>query len=217
LETCRTRGLSIHLIAALEDDDQTIRKNAAIALGKLRDTTALDPLIGLLNDRRFGSLGTAATALGQLGDTRAVEPLLQSLERTDFGVSKAISALAVLGDDRAIEPLVELARNGSRAAARALREFNFQEGGQPLIESLNDTDVDIRKYAAKALGIIGNPEAAEPLIRALYDRHRQVRENAVYALGKLREPRSIQCLREVATSDRSKVVRRAAEDVLQGL
>ena len=143
------------LISALEDDDWRIKENAAEALGKLANMRAVDPLIRSLGNQRSVFWGKAAEALGILGDERAVEPLIKSLDRGGLGVGKAVLALGKLADSRAVDPLVVLARDGSRVAAEALRNFDFQDAGVPLIEALNDSDSQIRANAAKSLWNIG--------------------------------------------------------------
>ena len=204
------------LIRALEDEDRTVREKAAEALGKLGDTRAVDPLIRSLEDQRsvYGA-GKAAEALGKLGDKRAVEPLIKSLDRGGLGVGKAVLALGQLADSRAVDPLVARARYGSSVAAQALRNFDFRDAGLPLVEALNDSDTQVRANAAKSLGILGHPQAVTPLIQALGDRLRQVRETAAHALGELGDASSIERLRDVATNDRSKVVKQAAKQALE--
>ena len=204
------------LIRALDNDDWRTREAAAEALGKLADKRAIDPLIRSLEDQRFSfGEGKAAEALGILGDERAVEPLIKYIDRTGFGVTKAVLALGQLADNRAVDPLVDLARDGSRVAAEALQNFDFRDAGVPLVVALKDSDAQVRENAAKALGILGNQQAVTPLIQALGDRLRQVRERVAQALGELGDASAIDRLREVATNDRSKVVKQAAKRALE--
>lgn len=56
---------------------------AIIALGNMRDSQAVDPLIELLEDKSSENLrkrGLAAEALGKIGSAKAVEPLVRVLE-----------------------------------------------------------------------------------------------------------------------------------------
>jgi HEAT repeat protein len=52
---------------------------AALALGRMGDDRAVEPLINSLCDRRETIRKAAAEALGRLGDDRAVEPLSHTL------------------------------------------------------------------------------------------------------------------------------------------
>lgn len=64
------------LIEALKHDYYWgVRVQSAIALGKIGDTRAVDPLIEALNNKKPGVRFGAAEALGEIGDTRAVGPL----------------------------------------------------------------------------------------------------------------------------------------------
>ncbi|NWF71155.1 MAG: HEAT repeat domain-containing protein [Chloroflexi bacterium] len=66
------------LIRALtnEHEDLIVRGRAALMLGKLRDTRAVDPLIDALDAPGFQTPVYAAQALGEIGDKRALAPLL---------------------------------------------------------------------------------------------------------------------------------------------
>jgi HEAT repeat protein len=65
----------VHFIQMLSDDDEGNRWKAAEILGRLRDPTAVDPLIETLWDDDSRVRLKAAWALGRIGDQRAVPPL----------------------------------------------------------------------------------------------------------------------------------------------
>lgn len=68
------------LVAALKDKDENVRKQAVIALGRIKDPAAGDALIEMLKDKDWFTRLTAAAALEQLHDERgreAIKPLLQ--------------------------------------------------------------------------------------------------------------------------------------------
>ena len=70
----------VRLVAALKDKDESIRKQAVIALGRIKSTQALDPLIEMLQDKDWFTRLTAAAALEKIGDERgreAIKPLLK--------------------------------------------------------------------------------------------------------------------------------------------
>ncbi|MGZ6392534.1 MAG: HEAT repeat domain-containing protein, partial [Ktedonobacterales bacterium] len=68
------------LIDELQSPDVLARYAAALDLGKLGDTLAVEPLIAALDDAEGYVAGAAAVALGQMGDPRAVAPLVATLE-----------------------------------------------------------------------------------------------------------------------------------------
>ena len=158
------------LIEDLKVEDEEIRQAAADALGKIGDSRAVEPLIGVLDIDRDVS-EAAAWALGEIGDARAVEPLIKTLHEYmafadydgDAEVRYAVErALGKIGEP-AVEPLIRELRN----------------------ERLQGSEATIRECAADTLGMIGDAGAVEPLIMALGDGHYRVSEAAAGALDKL--------------------------------
>jgi HEAT repeat protein len=97
------------LIEALNyEEDQNIRLAAASALGRIGDSSAVDPLIGALDDDK-GVKEVVVLSLGEIGDARAVEPLIDTLADENWEVQgSAAKALGKIGDDRAVQPLTNL-------------------------------------------------------------------------------------------------------------
>lgn len=74
------------LIIALKDSNAFIRARAAIALGKLGDTSAIMPLISALKDNTDENTWVrlrSAWALGQIKGTEQIAPLTQSLKKEE--------------------------------------------------------------------------------------------------------------------------------------
>ncbi len=68
------------LIGALRDKDENIRKCAVLALGRIKSSETIDPLITMLSDKDWFTRLTAAAALESIGDERgreAIKPLLK--------------------------------------------------------------------------------------------------------------------------------------------
>ena len=127
------------LTDALKDPDRDIRWRAGWALGRLRNTVAVDSLIRTLNDEDPDVRWRAAWALGQIGDARATKALVRALQDNSSNVRwSAIEALGVMKDVDAVGPLIHLLLN-------------------PGEETI------LRAAAADALGTIGNPEAEAAL------------------------------------------------------
>jgi HEAT repeat protein len=87
------------LAAALQDESWDVRRTAARALGQIRDTRAVGPLVAALRDPIDSWLrSNAAAALGQIGDAGAVQPLVAALHDRDANVRNAAAeALEALG------------------------------------------------------------------------------------------------------------------------
>lgn len=68
------------LITALKDKNPIVKRNAAMALGKIKDASAVNPLIATLKDDNPIVRRNAARALGEINDSSAVEPLTAALK-----------------------------------------------------------------------------------------------------------------------------------------
>ncbi|MDF0676336.1 MAG: HEAT repeat domain-containing protein [Nitrospira sp.] len=70
----------VRLIGTLRDKDENVRKCAVLALGRIKSSEAIDPLITMLGDKDWFTRLTAAAALESIGDERgreAIKPLLK--------------------------------------------------------------------------------------------------------------------------------------------
>ena len=68
------------LIEALKDKDDNVRKQAVLALGRIKQPEAVDSLIAMLTDKDWYTRLTAAAALEAIGDERgrdAIKPLMK--------------------------------------------------------------------------------------------------------------------------------------------
>src|SRR5438552_239169 len=145
------------LIATLHDKGKEVRQDAVQALGRIRDTRAVEPLVEVLRDEAASTLirRLAVQALGGIGQP-AVQGLIATLHDKGKEVRQdAVEALGRIRDTRAVEPLVEVLRD---EAASTL----------------------IRRLAVQALGEIGQP-AVQVLIATLDDKGKEVRQDAVHA------------------------------------
>ncbi|MEK6678529.1 MAG: HEAT repeat domain-containing protein [Nitrospirota bacterium] len=126
------------LIDMLKDKNEDVRVNVAIALGKIGDPRAVEPLIIVLKDEDEDVRFSSALALGNIKDPRAVEPLIVALNKKEEEVLRrsAAEALGNIKDLSAVEPLIAILK------------------GEPLIATLKDDDdgdVYVRKSAKEAL------------------------------------------------------------------
>lgn len=184
------------LIVALEDeDDRTagggypLRRNAARALGKLENPTAVLPLIQALTCADFYVREAAAQALQQLGDATAIPPLLallrgqvpDTLPAAEFPYlaqpfDAIIEALGALGAVEAIPDLLpfldhELPRI-QYSTARALYQLSVDpEDARPygdrLVAALTNDDLQLRRAVLADLGAIGYLPAAAAIADTL--------------------------------------------------
>jgi HEAT repeat protein len=82
------------LVTALKNNSPIARRNAAMALGKIKDASAVKPLIVALDDENPIVRRNAAKALGEIRDNSAVEPLTSAL-KDDSPIVRRNAALAL--------------------------------------------------------------------------------------------------------------------------
>src|SRR3989454_88531 len=183
------------LRGALGDPQPTVRRQAALAAGRIGDPGAVDLLVAALRDSDRAVQAAAAFALGMLKDPRAVEPLaalVRAVAPAQQGAPEveAVTALAKIGGGGAARAPGGLLGSGSRpgiapppAVSAALLEA-WRLGAQAPIAALlgyaEDADADARWHAAYALGRL---RAGVPmLLAALRDREPFVRATALRGL-----------------------------------
>lgn len=162
IERMEEKGDVEGLIEVLKSGDLHAQGSAAIALGKMGDARAIEPLVQALKDR-FGALRTfSATALEKLGweprndaekvhyfiakgwygkleevGPAAVEALIHHLKDLNQVVRRdAASALAKLKDERAIKPFIELLGFKSYPRARSWACHGLTLMGKPALGPL---------------------------------------------------------------------------------
>ena len=110
------------VLNALRSSVWVARRNAAWALGALRDTRAVPPLIDALKDREGQVREQVVWALGALRDPRATSPLIEALKDQEPSVRRQTAwALGALRDTRATGPLVETLKDREAVRPRAGR------------------------------------------------------------------------------------------------
>jgi len=104
------------LIDVLTNKDKTVRKNAAEALGRIKDNRAVEPLINVLQDADMSVRHDAVEALGEIKDPRSIEPLCSLLKDKKLKIQQAAhealqKIMYGMKDARAIEPLMDAFKN----------------------------------------------------------------------------------------------------------
>ncbi len=207
------------LIDALKDarkaENHSEYEAIAMALRKIHDASALEPLVaGLWNDDP-GVRQAVAAALSEIGKP-AIErfvAVLQDKHSPLIQRTGAAEALGEIGDPRAIEPLIAVLKEEPE------KEI-IQTGPGYVITQVNPRISEpykcLRQVAAKALGKIGDLRAVEPLIGVLRDRHwfdEEARGDLVWALGEIGDIRAVGPL-IAALKDTKQFVRKPAAEAL---
>jgi cyclophilin family peptidyl-prolyl cis-trans isomerase/HEAT repeat protein len=182
---------------ALADPNPAVRRQAALAAGRIGDPAAVDLLVPVLGDPTPAVQAAVAFALGLLKDARALPPLLQLARAVPVGPQgppqlEAVTAIArigsigAVGGDEGARALLELVAAGSPAAlleawrlgARApvTELVAFADGAAP--------DAGARRAALYSLGRLRAPRGAAPLVAALADGDPGVRAIAARGVTK---------------------------------
>jgi len=122
------------LVSAMKDRNQTMRWEAAKALGQIRDPKSIDALVMALRDKLFDVRWLAAEALIGIGD-KSVKPILQAL--IDYPESEEL-------------------REGAHHVLHDLVTSRYRDDLKPIITALEDLTftLDIPIRAKKTLKAI---------------------------------------------------------------
>ncbi len=124
------------LIEALQDKEGTVRKFAAVLLGKLGDPRAIEPLGMALYDLHHEVGKVSAESLARFG-APAIDILVEALSHPEMWIRiHSIVALSEIRDGR-VTPI--------------------------LLEMLNDPEREVKKQVIESLGSLKDPRAVSPL------------------------------------------------------
>ncbi|HET9384115.1 MAG TPA: HEAT repeat domain-containing protein, partial [Gemmatimonadales bacterium] len=99
---------------ALSHSNPAVRRQGALAAGRMGDAAAVDFLLPALNDSSPYVQAGAAFALGVLKDARAIPALLVSARE---GQVEAVTAIAKIGGDEGARALSEIIASGTPEAS----------------------------------------------------------------------------------------------------
>ena len=171
---------------ALSHANPAVRRQGALAAGRIGDGAAVDLLLPVLNDTTPAVQAAAAFALGLLKDARALPALLLSARD---GQTEAVTAIAKTGGEEGARALSEVIAGGTPDAStpvidQALLEAWRLGGRAPvtqLVRFAEATGPTTRSRALYSLARLRAVPGAPLLVRALSDQDGRVR--AVAARG----------------------------------
>lgn len=207
-------------VQALRSSVPSVRRHAAVSLGRVGDPSAVPALIEALDDPEKEVRREAAKALGFIKDARATAPLAESLDDREMNVRLyAAYALGEIKDPKATGPLLRALGDPAWCvrdqAAWALREIGDPKIAGLLVSALKDPRADAA-HVVWLLRHLGASRAAGPLAALLDDPAADVRKRAVGALAQLRDAAAVDPLL-AALTDQDPGVRRAAIGALLDL
>lgn len=202
---------------ALADQDPVVRRQAAIALARIRNAPIGSPLADPARQSRSvreltGDLVAADAAVR----TRAACDLREIGDRAVDAIQPLV---AILGDGARVDPSVcgrerwnshdgDLTTPGEQAA-RALVSIGSR-AFDPVLSTLRGGSWVARRNAAWALGAFDDRRAVAPLMSTLKDAEPGVREQAAWALGALDDATAVPALVATLKDGDPRVRRQAA-------
>jgi hypothetical protein len=185
-------------LLALRATDKTIRKKAAILVGKAQVVKHLPLILEILQNevdsevraelldsiRKFVQTSNWPTTVSNL--LEEIQPYVQD-ESAEVR-NQALRALAYSNLPEVVPILVRALFTDPVEKVRyqmalSLGRFKIDEATTALINALTDTGSEVRRAAARALGVHGNAEALPMLKRvAQSDKNREVRTTASEAI-----------------------------------
>jgi phycocyanobilin lyase alpha subunit len=167
------------------DGGYPLRRNAARALGKLGELSAVPALINCLDCDDYYVREAAAQALELLGDRRAVAALKALLVGGLAAATEVpgkphltqpynaiLEALGSLGEGSVVAEVEPFLHHGvpqvQNAAARAMYQLTGDTAyGDRLVQHLHGQNLQLRRSALMDLGAIGYLPAAQPIATTL--------------------------------------------------
>ena len=234
-------------IQSLQDPVSAVRAAAASALGRLRDTSAVQALGNAVGDPFPGVRVEAVRALGVIDDEAVLGFLVTALQDADPGVRTVASEVLTQWSSPAVAKRlagVLAVPNLRDAATDLLRKIgpSSQEllidvllhgtpevvpivggllgdvvGVARLAGRLGSTEADARLRAVEAIGAIGGPEAVDALIGVLSDPDERIRLRSTQFLAILGDPRGADAIVAAVLNDPVPEVVAAAEGALYRL
>ena len=180
--------------AAQRHPDPFVRRQAALAAGRIGDSTAGGPLVAALADSEPAVRAAAAFALGLLRWPAAVAPLRALARgapdaRQEPAAREAVTALAKIGGDSGAAALRELLAGGvALPVGHAALLEAWRLGARAPLEGLEaaarDTDPVARRNAVYSLARLRTARGVTTLVAALGDAEAGVRAVASRGLSR---------------------------------
>jgi HEAT repeat protein len=209
-------GATSPLLNALSDHSAKVRAEACIALGHLRISEAVSPLVKIVTEDPVSLVREAAAeGLGKIADDRAIAALLESLaDLDDAARRRALGALEKMGEKVSpffLQALYEESGETQTQAATALERMGV------VALWIDELDQEDWEPAFDRLSRIAKAGVVETLARALTDPRLRVRVHVCRVLSQGASPRTFEALSRAAQHDAAWVVRLEALIALSAL
>jgi HEAT repeat protein len=215
------KGCEHLLEQGIIDPAPSVRKEAAIACGKLGLVGMIPGISGILDDFDEDVREGAIIALARLAEheRQGVSRVAESLAASDDPDKRRNSA-HLFGALHETEELSLLMKDVDAAvrktAVSVLADLKDKGSVGYLLMALVDEDPEVRIISASALGDIGGEESIDSLLLLLKDEDQWVRCAALKSLGKLKSGKAVQLI-EILLEDSGGAVMIAALEALDSI
>lgn len=211
------------LIEVLNDKTMEVRRNAAEALGRLRDELATEALVPLLKDREaeWWVADVAAESLCRIGkklNPETVAQIAASL-KSDKTIERACVAQALgIGGIAAVEPLISVLADEEiavkAAAVQALIAIGEPKGMGEALKAVQEEEVR-RSISDWALRLeINRDNVLKFLSDALRESDKGIRAWAAGRLGEIGDKRALEPLKEALAKEQDADTKKAMEEAI---
>lgn len=167
---CQSEASSQELKRLLYDQNESVRREAILAMGELRRDDFCDDIRLLAKEPSTVQQEACAYTLGLFRD-EASRATLETLARSHTLATKLAASIALyhLGSQEAKNAVIQAAYDGDLFAISALGSL---QGDEVLIKHLNHDDVNIRTNASIALLEVKDSRCLQGIADILLDSHR---------------------------------------------
>jgi cellulose synthase operon protein C len=197
-----------HLLAALRDEERSVRLEAARVLGRGGVADVVLPMIEWLADPVSDVRAVAAEVLGDVGGEDATAALIRTLGDDDANVRmRAVVSLGKVGqrgNPAVVVPLISRLEDDKsdirRKTVEQLELLKDKRAVIPLVSVFGDMNPDVRKAAIRAVGQLGDTAAVSALLRLASEGDKDIKGLAVGALGAIGAPEAADTLIDMLPS-----------------
>jgi HEAT repeat protein len=203
--------VTLRLVPLLQDPDTSIRRTAALALGKIADPAGIPGLVDSLADSDEEVRQWSAWALGNLGDDLTEPALVGLIQRlADPSDSVRQAAALAIGRTNVSEDMMRVLGEAfgiatpstQQAIVQALSHFSFPFSYEVFLEASHSPNPFIRQAAIAGLGELGDPQGIPVLqTQMIQDPNVGVRAEAAYRLGKIGGKKEAPALEQARNTD----------------
>ncbi|MBN2103998.1 HEAT repeat domain-containing protein [bacterium] len=233
VENMTKLGVSSHglLLESLKSPSATMRKNASLALGRMKVLEAVSPLISLLHDENWQVRRNVVESLGLIQDPQSIESLVQRLgdnvEKVQRQARLSLVAYGSLSTDPLLNALIhEKSKFVLRAMLLTLGDIGDPKSVPALIKHLGSSYFVVRRAAVQALIRFGSDIIKQLLYILSFNesdigsflkdisntKHPHLQLRAIHALEGLEDHRAVKILKrqvEVGTEEVKEAARSA--------